>query len=395
MSSHQESLKPSSQYITPFTGLSAPVGGEVNSGFARMLGLLRDTRAEVQNLQTTLHQILTKADMVDQITRAREIFAVLRNNAEIYEYNGAQINGRLKELRALTGSDAFLYDRYGDEITHIENHWERAVKSWPVLPEDVATNDAAINDSDITLAEDIVAGARQVNAHLKEMIYHIGLLTVPSRLNQHLEQLRIGQALDFHTTFKDEIGNDGDRSKILTYLAARPQAIPNGVINLDKAIVLRAAADIGRRRQSYLYILLTVLFGGVLAWVVAVVGDWFTLEDWPIASSQATDLLVAYAFVMLGGAVHLGVDGIKQARSDGQAGVLAIEDWFTWFHIHEVDVIIGIMSMWIGFFGLALFTGQVEWQTAFLVGYSVDSFVDIFLQRFNATVATGTANIAV
>ena len=395
MSSHQESLKPNSQYITPFAGLSAPVGGEISAGFARMLGLLRDARAEVQNLQTTLNQILTKADMVDQITRAREIFAILRNNAQIYEYNGAQINGRLKELRALTGGDAFLYDRYGDEITHIENHWERAVKSWPVLSDDMVGNGSAITEADITLAEDILAGARQVNAHLKEIIYHIGLLTIPPRLNQHLEQLRIGQALDFHTTFKDEVGSDGDRSKILTYLAARPQAIPNGVINLDKAIVLHAAANIGRRRQSYVYILLTILAGGVFAWAAAVVGDWFALEDWPIAPGQATDLLVAYGFVILGGAVHLGVDGIKQARSAGQGAVLAIEDWFTWFHIHEIDIIIGIISMWIGFFGLLLFTGNVEWQTAFLVGYSIDSFVDIFLQRFSASVATGTARIAV
>src|SRR5690606_26212231 len=93
-------------------------------------------------------------------------------------------------------------------------------------------------------------------------------------------------------------------------------------------------------------------------------------------------------FTVIGGAVHIGVDAIKQARSRSRgSSLLAIDDWLLWIHINESGIVIGIVSIWIGFFGLLFATGEINWETAFLVGYSVDSFIDLFLERFN-TLAT-------
>lgn len=394
-----------------------PIGSspDVMESYALMQGLLRDIRAEVQNLQRILTEILAREDMADTDLRAEEILQTVKTNQSIYDYNAGEINRRLVDLRSLLNTRAMLYDRYGDEITHIENYWERATYRWPHVTDiptasapstqgEATAGDAAVIGTNTTptkseMAAEVLRSARGVQDDLNNLIYHVGLLTIPSRLNQHLEQLRIGQALDFDKTFGDEIPRDEDRLKILAYLASRPIAISNGVIDVPSRRVYHASPSIRRRRASFGYILLTVLIGAVITWAIAEAPRLFDLEDWPVNPDQTINLLVGYAFVMIGGFIHVGVDAIKQARNQqGQPtgfSFLALEDGLLWIHVNEVGLIIGTLSMWVVYFGLLFTTGSVNWETAFLIGYSTDSFIDMFLQRFDTSVERRVATISI
>lgn len=392
-------LRPNNQRINPLPANAAP---RVRQNYALMLGLLRDLRAEVQNLLQALQEVQAKADMTNSATRAREILTTIRANQAIYDYNAAQIEHRLRELRDLVRGEAVLYDRYGDELTHIENFWERATYEWPhfttvqrvagddALSEDgLPTGEAALNAADAVLRS-----AKQVEEYFHSLIYHTGVLTIPDRLNQHLEQLRIGQALDFNATFADEVPREEDRVKILEYLSRRPMAISNGIIDLAHGLVYHAAPSAARRRRSYIYMLLVIIGGGLLAYVVAQLGNY--LDDWPIPTGQTADLLIAYVAIMVGGIVHLGIDAIKQARGqESRSTFLAIDDWFTWIHINETGIVVGLLSLWIGYFGLLFINGDINWEVAFFVGYSIDSFVDTFLQRFNNAATARVAKVVV
>jgi len=86
----------------------------------------------------------------------------------------------------------------------------------------------------------------------------------------------------------------------------------------------------------------------------------------------------------------VGVDAIKQARNAQPGQLIAVEDGLLWIHINETGIIVGIVSLWIGYFGWLFIMGTIDWQTAFLIGYSIDSFVDMFLQRFNTSITTQT-----
>lgn len=388
-----DTLRPDAQYVAPLTSSNVPALGNVLESYARMLGALRDIRAEVQNLRKSLDDVLWREQMDDTVVRTQEVLATVRENQAIYDYNAKQIGARLGQLRELIETFPLLYDRYGDEITHIENQWERAVHEWPQLtPVTEGSSEESASADKTAQADDILRRARRVIEHLDILIYHAGLLTIPGRLNQHLEQLRIGQRLDFHATFEDEVFKKEDRDKILKYLAARPTAISNGVIDAVNGLVFHASPSHARRRLSYVLIALTLVIGAALVYVISELGNWFDLDGWPVNPNSTTDLMVGYAFVIVGGFVHIGVDAIKQARS-GSTTMLALEDWFLWIHINELGVIIGIVSLWIGFLGLLFLNGSVSWQTAFFVGYSIDSFVDMFLERFNTTVTTRTAAI--
>ncbi|GAB4526927.1 MAG: hypothetical protein OHK0046_44190 [Anaerolineae bacterium] len=406
MSQNERTIRPAEQQINPLPVTASP---ELISSYAQMLGMIRDIRAEVQNLQGALQDVLSKSTLNNATMRAQEILTTVRANQPIYDYNGGQIEIRLGELRALMRSVPTLYDRYGDEIAHIENFWERATYEWPHIaavqvvagtddaataelsPEGLPTGEAAQ-----VVADEVVRSAEKVNEYFHNLIYHAGVLTIPDRLNQHLEQLRIGQALDFNATFVDEVPRDADRLKILAYLSRRPMAVRNGIIDVENGVIFHASPSITRRRLSYVYILLTIVCGALLAYMFANAGDTFELEDWPVSSDSTSNLMIGYVAVIIGGIVHLGVDAIKQARGkDTRTTLLALDDWFVWVHINEVGIIIGIVSLWVGFFGLVLINGTINWQTAFLVGYSIDSFVDMFLERFNTDVSSRVAKIAV
>lgn len=382
---------PAQQQMVPPGAFLSPDAAQQIEGYARFMGILRDVRAEVQNLRLVLTRVQENGQIEDAAVRAQEILKVTENRRELYTYNKDQIDQRLKELRALIRNTPVLYDRYGDEVTHIENFWERATDDWPPPldqikldppPEGVEPPNADMTK--ILQAEIILRRAKDTIKSLDGIIYHAALLTIPGRLNQHLEQLRIGQKLDFDATFKDEVDNADDRRKILEYLSARPMVIRNGIIDVANGVVYHASSSYARRRLSYIYIALAVIVGALLAALVANMREWFGVTNWPIEEGRTLELVSGYAFVILGGLIHLGVDGLKQARAGQNRTLLAVEDWLLWIHIHEVDILVGVFSLWVGFFGLLTVSpAEINWETAFFIGYSIDSFIDLFLQRFN------------
>lgn len=392
---------PAQQQMAPPAAFHDPKAPDRLHNYAQFLGILRDIRAEVQNLRMVLTSVIERGEMDDERIRAQEVVSAMRSRQPIYTYNKDQVEARIRELRSLIVNAPYLYDRYGDEVTHIENFWERVTLNWPPeIPESaeqVLTKEASQateeNKSEtanaeaivalITLADTVVRKAQETVQFIDMIIYHAALLTIPGRLNQHLEQLRIGQALSFDMTFKDEVPSTTDRRKILEYLSARPAVVQNGIIDIANGVVFHASSDGGRRRLSYFLIALSVIVGALMTFFIAEAGVWFEIENWFVEEGRTRELLIGYSFVIVGGIVHLGIDAVKQARSGTQQTLLAIEDWLLWIHINELGIIIGIMSLWIGFFGLLFIMDEVNWQTAFFVGYSIDSFIDLFLQRFD------------
>ena len=65
-----------------------------------------------------------------------------------------------------------------------------------------------------------------------------------------------------------------------------------------------------------------------------------------------------------------------------------------WIHVKELSIAMSIISLWIGVIGLAWLQGDVMPSNAFFVGYSIDSFMDLFLERFATTASTKAKAIA-
>lgn len=334
--------------------------------FACLCALLRDIRAEAQNLQRSLAEIREKASLSDAQVRAQEVQASLADACAILARNRTQIDSRLAQIRSLFHQSPQEYDWCGDEVTEIENLWDRVLSNWPDTTRPV---------------EDSLRRLDALDNHLDQVIYHCEALTVPSRLNVFLRNLRVGQPLDFHRTFEDELPRREQRQRLLEDLARQPGVV-EGVVDAPNGLIYRISPLPWRRRLSPLVVSAVALFGFLVVWAFAGLGGWLGLDRWPAKIEQFPQLAAGYLFLLLGSVAHLVVNALKQSRTQSDRSFLALEDWILWLHVRETAIAWGIAYLWLGFLIVAWTMPASGWQTFFFAGYSIDSIVDLFLERF-------------
>jgi hypothetical protein len=335
--------------------------------------LLRDISTEAQRLRRRLDTIRAATQLADGDARWTETITEVTRARRVFNDNVLSIDDRIASIHTLLAAHPSLHDRYGSEVTYAENEWEDVKRDWPATP----TTEAEAQRLVETLQRTIGA----LEQHLDELVYRCCLVTIPPRLDQHLDTLRVGRKLDFHDSFSDELANDADRKRLLLYLRAHPTAV-RGVVDVDGGTIHHVARRRWRRAVSYFGLAIALLLGFGIAAGFALMERWLGLSEWPVHAEQWPDVARAYLFVVLGAFAHVGVDALKQARAQGQAAPTALGDAVLWLHVKEVPLLWSIVFLWVGALGIAATQQLSGWQTAFFVGYSIDSFVDLFLQRF-------------
>ncbi len=96
-------------------------------------------------------------------------------------------------------------------------------------------------------------------------------------------------------------------------------------------------------------------------------------------------LFRGYIAVMAGGLVHTFVDVWKQYQTKPDLARNILGNWVLWVHVKQISIISGILTLWVGFIILIAVQQIGDAGAAFFAGYSIDSFVDLFLGRFTDT----------
>ena len=366
------------EYAAPPMSQAAPsatpsIGGDKSgSSSSRLafLGTLRAIRAEAQNLARPVRRLL-EIDL--QSENAQEQSRIANQDALATRNRSLD---RIKELRSSLyrsiREDVFISDWCSDEVTHVENSWGRIVDDWP--------------DEKLEL-ETLRKRFSKIAQMLRKIILLAGQLTIPSRVDQHLESLRIGQSFDFHKAFQDELPDEADRRQVLGFMRDHPEAV-SGVIVPESGVIYRASPHAKRRLLSYAMVVGMVIVGSLL---IQLAGK---MEIWPTGSTLK-QLHIAYVFLVVGAIAHLVVGALKQSREKANAGLVALEDWLLWFHVRESSLILSVLYLWIGMVGITfVFRPPIVWETAIFVGYSIDSFVDLFLQKFTTRAAKDVSTLS-
>jgi hypothetical protein len=356
------SFKPA-EALQPLHDGDSPTGGG-----EQFLGFVRAIRAEAQNIKICLAEIRKVAGIADKGARERAVRAAFAGQSKIFDNNRGQIHGLLNRLEELVENEPRLYARTSDEVVHIGNFWERAEQAWPgqELP-----------------ADELLQRIAALEKQLDDLIFHAGLVTIPPRVDEHLDDLRVGDVLDFHSNFDDELPDAGERRKILDFLAGHPRSV-RGVVDAKNGVIYRASDRRSRQALSYVLILGVAALGAVLPWVLSRFGAWFNLSDWPIGPERMVELYRVYLFLLGGALVHTGVDALKARKS------MPVGQALMWIHVKETPIMGGVGLVVVCLIGLAFTTQGIDWKTAALVGYSVDSFAELFLRRFTAAVSAQT-----
>jgi hypothetical protein len=350
--------------------------------YPALYGRLRGLRAVAQNLRGFATELDKRAAAIeDAESRKKEVLTSLEEGTPVLAHDRGQIDSRLSEIRKIVEDADQLYSDYGDVIARLEASWEEALTQWP--PE---------GDRQEYVAR-ISRRLPRLVAALDAMIYDCGLITLPNRLTDHLALLPIGASLGFREGYEDELPAPEDQKRFLRYLDLYPGFV-EGLVDVEHGCIYRAAPQGPRRRKSLYWTVSIALSGFLLIALACGAGYFLTLKGWRFTPARFQELMTGYLFLLLGAVGHIVVNLLKQDRaSTGSARGLS--DWLLRIHVKEASFMLSAGSLALAPIAMAFFFDSVEWATAFFVGYSYDSFLDLFLQRFEGVVSSVTKTIKV
>ena len=350
--------------------------------YAALFGRLRDLRAVAQNLRGFAAELDKRTQAIeDPVSRRREVQTGLEEGMQVLVHDRRQIELRLEEIRENIEEDDSAYSDYGDVIARLEASWEEALTNWPFGRD---------------LEEYIAQSAQRLPklvASLDSMIYDCGLITLPNRLTDHLALLPIGASLSFREGYADELPAEEDQKRFLRYLDLYPGFV-EGLVDVEHGCIYRAAPQGPRRQKSLYWTVGIALIGFVLIALGCGAGYFLALKGWRFTPARFQELMVGYLFLLLGALAHIVVNLLKQDRTSA-APTRGLSDWLLRIHVKEASFMLSAGSLAVAPIAMAFFFDSVEWSTAFFVGYSYDSFLDLFLQRFEGVVSAATKTIKV
>lgn len=276
---------------------------------------------------------------------------------------------------------------YADSIRHLRNIWEQ-----------MQLNPIIVKPTDPLEAQKQTCQMNILDIQFKEMIFEIGYLTIPSSLQDWLQAAKPGYYIPFHDVFEDEMPDLADRVKFLNFLVYSPESVPNGMVNAENGFIYRYSPDKKERRKSLGIAVLCMLAatGIVAAFAYLPIGGW------PLKQNNLAALLIGWVALIVGVIIHIAIAIAKRQKTEkGNPPIIAISNFMLLIDAKIGQILLKILLMLVGFSGLVFAAGidNAKPLNAFLVGYSLDSFVELFgasiEQKATALLATSKQQLGI
>lgn len=342
-----------------------PPPGEVTAGqqlaqegltlTVAQLDSLRELRAEVQDLGNLLNHV-------------RNGQAILKTYAGYIQKTRTDIDALMEELSG------------GDTLRHLSNAWEQ-----------MSANPLLVDPEQDFAAQDQLHHLSLLEEQIHTVIFLVGLLTIPSRVNHWLQKARPGYYIPFHLVFEDELPLAEDRLRLLNFLTWSPETLKGGIVDTANGLIYRYSENPTARLAS---IGLAAL--GLIVSVLLVIGSSrLAVQGWPLQQGHLPMLLAGWGAVLAGVVTHMGVGNVKRSQQQGGLPpILSLGDLPLLIDARVGQILFKLLLALVGFFGLVFASGiqELTAMNAFLVGYSLDSFTGLFVssveQRATAQVAS-------
>ncbi|HEY0735195.1 MAG TPA: hypothetical protein VGD69_09850 [Herpetosiphonaceae bacterium] len=346
-----EAMQP--EAIKPSTG--AGVAVKYSSAFRRRLDSadldeLRNLRTEVRDLQRIINSVRVGESSLQDHVR--------------------YIKKTIGDIHALAPKLDAMERKHGgeDAIRHLRNVLERMDEN-PLLvsPEDTSRG-----------SEDLLRYGTRLDELCQKFIYCVGVLTIPERVNEWLENSWPGYYIPFHAVFEEEMPVYEDRVRVLEHMAWTPRLIPYGIVDPTTGLIYKFS------NRKFWLVASVALLAGVIAGVILglqaapnVFGNAFlTVESEPTVS-----LVVLWLAVVAGVAFHIIVGTAKQMRSNpDRPPIFAMRSVLPILNAKLGNILFKIALTIVGLVGLifSIEANKINLLSAFLVGYSLDSVIELF-----------------
>ena len=370
--------------IAPPPGGDAPDSTAAGRGFFGLFGRYEPTISE-EILSTP--QIRRLRDLRAVVLDVASLVANVRTgDASIATYADF-LAAAMAQMVAIVGAvqeDAIPSDS-ADALCHITN-LVQLLHDNPILRDPAGYEQQADSQA---MARDL----NMLEGLSNKLVFQIGMLTVPARLNRWLEQARIGYYVPFHEVFDDELPSYEDRVRILKFLSWSPRTVRYGIVDASTGLIYRYGRSGLMRAVSMLTVVALVLVVSVGVLLTASLAG--LVEGWPFRPDDGPRLLGLWLALLAGIVVHVAVATGKRMQSQSELPPpLPVSDLPRLMSAKLGQIAFKILLALIGLYGSLLLTGlgSLSGFQAFLIGYSLDSVIELFgmsmEQRATSQVAT-------
>ncbi len=341
--------------------------GAPSTGFERL-------RAAAEFVRGQMFDILVSVKNIQAITGSADdpaVKAQLKQELDAFTRNRDQVDGQIRRMIELVQSDAKVGQWGAGKVALIEDLWERVKAGWP--PTESAPDTASRR-----------AQATVPNIH--EVIYQIGIVTIPTSLKGHLRNQRVGKKLSFDAFFGDELPTEELRARMFAYLESQAGAFA-GLFGEKDRVIYAVSPKPRRVIGSYVAIVVAALLPFLFFVINKFVGLEALLGKNP-NKNEVGDLATYAVLVLVGAIVHVGVVAFRDTRGETS---LTAADRMLWLHAREWPIALHFLALWGAMYATWWWGGDIGRWSWFLLGYSADSFFDAILGRFDKAADTGVA----
>lgn len=327
----------------------------------------------------------SQVDLGDQQLRAlRELGAVVLDlqalfqgirdgSATLVTYE-AYVQQAKTELQSLldTIPPKDFHSETSDAIRHLHNLWEQMSINPLML------NPATFGSNGASVLQEQLGHLNMLDDACDRILFQIGMLTIPQRLNDWLDFGRTGYYIPFHEVFAPEVPNYTDRLRVLRHLAWSPRLIRNGLVDVSTGLIYRYSSNSTVRLLSMLWVVLTAVLATGLVYGSTQLQN---IAGWPLGPDNASTMLAAWGALAAGIVVHGCITVAKRIQEQPQMPpALPIGDVARYADAKLGQSLLKIALALIGLFGLVFSAGiaQATPLQAFLAGYTLDSVVELF-----------------
>jgi hypothetical protein len=323
----------------------------------QVVGLVREIGEEARNLGKSVARVLSALEKNPPDNT--EIAASVQDADAIAAENRNEIESRLEQVRADLSAHPDLRNDYGDSETRLTNLWRDAERRWHEPNRTVAT-------------------FRATDQILNELVLEAAYVSIPPRLDENLEDYRIGGALNFEKEFGDEV-NAEQRAAILEWLNSHARSVA-GIVDVTRGVVFKAHKSAFVRGMSYASILVVAAIGVALPYL----RDEFNLQDLLVPKIASDgDLAHAVGLGLLGLVIHVLVSGFKEVRRAASEHTAApsLGSWLLDLHVRYLAATAAVAAVVIAVMFAAQSSGKTDPLTMLAVGYGADSIMDALLPK--------------
>lgn len=344
---------------------------------SELLGRYQEVAAVAQDMQGRIVTALRDADGRDVAGRVAIFLGALDDLTVLRDRCEQQLTESMEAIESVFRSDTSQRAWCGDYAVHIKSEWALLPGKWPERGQEL---------------DEVSAAFEKISLSLDQVVFLCASLTITPRVNDILENLRVGEAIAFEAAVGESLPRSGQlRTDLLKEVADQDGVLQCGYLDRNSGMIYRVASTRASQWWSLGRVILAASIGLGL-----VVGSCFVSpgDGWPFTKAMWVPQAERYTFMIAGAVGHLAIQGVTLARSGKQPVSRPWNDWILWLNAHESQVLLGVLSLIVGFLSLSFtMKDAFTWPTAFFAGYSIDSLTDVVIDRFERLASTQTKRI--